>query len=156
MPEFAIIKKRGRPSHAPNDMTRRLVQFLKIAGYRETDIADAAGIGASTLSKHYRDELDNAKPRVDAQMTSTLVMLGTGGPGEGAWKSANVAANLFYHKAYMGKNERQQIMHSGAVGSYDLSKLTDEQLEQLERILSLTPASESRGDPSGASAAFPA
>jgi hypothetical protein len=151
MPEFA---QGASKAHEVNDTTRRFVQFLRVAGYTQVQIARVAGIDEGTLRKYYRDELDNAKARVDAQMANTLVMQGLGGGGADGWKNANIAANIFYHKVYMGKNERSQMVHSGAVGMFDLSKLTDEQLEQYERLLSIATVVD-RSDAGGSEGGAP-
>lgn len=60
--------------------------------------------------------------------------------------SAKVAAaNALLDRAY-GK-PRQSVEHSGSVGTYDLSKLSDDELDRLESILG--PLALAGGDTSG-------
>lgn len=65
---------------------------------------------------------------------------------KGESESARVAAsNSILDRAY-GKPV-QAVQHSGAVGTYDLTKVSDEDLERLEAILG--PIADSGGDQGG-------
>jgi phage terminase small subunit len=47
------------------------------------------------------------------------------------------------------KEPKQEVGHSGAVGSYDLSKLSDDELKRVEAILSRAAISGPAGVPGG-------
>jgi hypothetical protein len=151
MPSFP--GKHGPKPHAPTEQLRNLVKWLRIAGYRETKVAEAMSLDAKTIRKHYREELDHSKGRVDAMVTSSLVMNAVGGP-EKDWQKANMSAAIWYTKTQMGWHEpKQEIEHSGAVGVYDperLKDMSDVELTTLAAILArLTPQSSTPDDNSG-------
>jgi len=76
---------------------------------------------------------------------AALVHVATKGESE----SARVAAsNALLDRAY-GKPS-QSVQHSGAIGSYDLTKVTDDDLDRLEAILG--PIADTGGDTGGAEA----
>jgi phage terminase small subunit len=72
----------------------------------------------------------------------TLADIAKDGESESARVSASVA---ILDRAY-GKPS-QSVQHSGSVGTYDLSRMTDEQLDKLESILG--PLALAGGDQSG-------
>lgn len=124
-------KRNGRPPHIPTDQLRGLVKWLRIAGYREDKVAEAMGLDAKTLRKHYRDELDNAKAQTDAMVTNGLVLNAIGGP-KGAWEKVNITAAIFYAKTQMGWKETTAFEHAGKDGApIKIESLTDAQLEIL-------------------------
>lgn len=49
-----------------------------------------------------------------------------------------------------GSHKPTKLLHSGAIGSYDLTKVTDDDLDRLEAILG--PLADTGGDPGGAEA----
>lgn len=109
-------------------------------GVLQPEMARVLGITPKTLRKFYADEIEHAKLRTDALMVSTLILNATGGPKQ-KWDQANITALIFYMKTRMGwKEPAQALHHSGAVGSYDLTGLTDEQFNDLEKIILALPA----------------
>ena len=56
----------GRPAHQPTDQNRLQVKTLAAVGIRYEDIATKLGISADTLTRYYRQELDDG--RVDAYL----------------------------------------------------------------------------------------
>lgn len=92
-------------------------------GIPEGDISRVVGVDAKTLRKHYRDELDLGETKANAQVAGFLF---------NAAKSGNVSAQIFWLKTRARwKEVAAEHRHSGAVGSYDLTKLTDEELERI-------------------------
>jgi len=146
--------KPGPKPHQPDDRLRGLVKWLRIAGYREDQVAEAMSVDAKTLRKHYRDELDHAKAQTDAMVTNSLVLNAVGGPQQD-WRQANVSAAIWYSKTRMGWREpRQEIEHSGVVGVYAPEKLKDLSDEELNALASIVarlapPSSAPDGDPGG-------
>lgn len=150
-------KPTGRPAHEPNNQRRETVRMLIIGGYRQDSVAEVLGIDPKTLRAHYRNELNLAKSTVDAMVTMTIVkkMLGettvTDEKGNVSkvydHKEAESDLLKFYSARRMGwKEPKQEINHSGSVGQYDLTKLTDEELDRVESILGRAAISSGDGD----------
>ena len=111
----------GRRSHVPDPAMRRQVETMSAYGIPETDIARVVGIDPKTLRKHYRDELDLAQTKANAQVAGYLF---------NAAKNGNVTAQIFWLKTRAKwRDAAMEIRHSGAIGrKEDLSKLSDEEL----------------------------
>ena len=126
----------GRPEHVPTDRDRNYVRIMHSGGKTQAQICEVIGISPNTLAKHYPDELRTAKHTADAAVIMTLHNLATGGPGPDAWKKANVSAAIFWAKTRMGwKEPKNELVHSGAVGTFDLTRVTDDELATLKTIL---------------------
>jgi hypothetical protein len=135
----------GKPTYVPTDEARKMVDAMAAYGIPQPQIAAVLGIHQETLRKHFRKELDTAYIKANSSVAQYLF--------ENA-KSGNVTAQIFWLKTRAGWKEPPQAhQHSGAVGTYDLSKLSEDELERLEAILSRTesPANPS-GDPGGVGA----
>lgn len=104
------------------------------AGRRKGAVARATKEHKATLSELARAHTDVA--------LAALVKVATKGESE----SARVAAaNALLDRAY-GK-PRQSVEHSGAVGTYDLTKVSNDDLARLEAILG--PLADAGGDQGG-------
>lgn len=119
--------KGGRPSHKPDDASRRSVQAMAGYGILEIDIAKVVGIDPKTLRKHYRDELDTGHIRANARVAESLYQQAING---------NVTAGIWWTKARMGWSEKTYIDHTSGDGSMsprgiDASKLSDLALREL-------------------------
>jgi hypothetical protein len=72
-------------------------------------------------------------------VTQSIVLMAIGGPGKGDWTKASPSMASFYAKTRMGwKDPKLDVALSGAVGHYDLSGLTDEEVERVTEILERT------------------
>jgi hypothetical protein len=91
-------------------------------GVPEFDVARVVGIDPKTLRKHYRDELDNGQIKATAKVAESLFRKAT---GEGP---QSVTAAIFWLKTKGGWRETPQ---SHQVAHYDVSRFTDEELEQI-------------------------
>ena len=69
-----------------------------------------------------------------ALLMQTAVMRAVGGP-EANWREADGQMTRWLLSVRYGLNDRVNVAHSGAVGTFDLSKLTDADLAHLESIL---------------------
>lgn len=86
------------------------------------------GIAPKTLRKYFRRELDRAHIVATAQVAGFLF---------DAAKKGNVSAMIFWMKTRGGWREQpQEHNHRGTVGTYDLTKASDSELQRLEEILS--------------------
>jgi transposase len=102
MPESA-----GRPPHEPTDQNKVQVKTLAAVGIRHEDIAAKLGISADTLTKYYRQELDDGRVDANAQIGKSLY--------EQA-KKGNTAAMIFWLKTRAGWKETQVTEHTGVDG----------------------------------------
>jgi hypothetical protein len=119
----------GRPPHRPDLPQRRQVETMAAYGIPETDIGRVLGIDPKTLRKHYRDELDLGAVKANVQIAGFLF---------NSAKNGNVSAQIFWLKTRARwKEPPAEHNHSGAVGTWDLTVLSDEDLETLARITNL-------------------
>jgi hypothetical protein len=115
----------GRRAHAPDPSQRRQVEALRAYGIPETDIARAVSIDPKTLRKCYREELDLGETKANAQVAGFLFT---------AAKNGNVTAQIFWLKTRARwKEAPAEFKHSGSVGSYDVTELSDADLERIAR-----------------------
>jgi len=91
----------GRPAHQPTDQNRLQVKTLAAV------IAAKLGISADTLTKYYRQELDDGRVDANAQIGKSLY--------EQA-KNGNTAAMIFWLKTRAGWKETQVNEHTGLDG----------------------------------------
>ena len=112
----------GRRAHQPDPSQRRQVEAMAACGIPETDIAEVLGIDPKTLRKCYRGEIDHGATKANAQVAGFLF---------NAAKSGNVSAQIFWLKTRARwKEAPSEHRIAAAVGSYDLSTLSDDELER--------------------------
>jgi hypothetical protein len=115
----------GRRAHQPDPSQRRQVEAMTAYGIPEIEIARAMGIDPKTLRKCYRAELDLGGTKANAQVAGFLFA---------AAKNGNVTAQIFWLKTRARwKEAPAEFKHSGAVGTYDASQLSDAELERICR-----------------------
>jgi hypothetical protein len=132
----------GRPEHAPDKRARRLVEMLSMLNFRQETIADVLGCDGKTLRKHYRRELDVSYAELGAQLMNVGVRRALGAYGGSKPDEAQpdpekvdpVLWKFLMERRFGMVPPPQRLQHSGAVGSYDLSALSDEDLDRLEQI----------------------
>ena len=73
--------KGGRPSHAPTEKDRQMVEVL--AGYAipVDKIAAVVGVDTKTLTKHYGEQLTRGAATVEAKLVGNLLRLASGTDG---------------------------------------------------------------------------
>jgi hypothetical protein len=114
--------------HKATPAKRRVVLQMAAYGIPHKHIAEAIDCAPSAIGRHYPDELRKAKPLADTKVAHSLFLNAT--------KHNNVTAQTFWLKTRAGwKEPKQEMQHSGAVGNYDLSKVSTEDLRKLDRIL---------------------
>ncbi|MGP9819200.1 terminase small subunit [Salinarimonas sp. NSM] len=126
---------------------RTQVEAYALAGYKPNDGHAARLAGNGRVRARIAELQGRAAERtavtiesLTAELEEARALAKAQGQAGGA-----VAATMGKAKLHGLLVERRH--HSGAVGSYDLSKLTDEELERLESILG--PIADAGGDPSG-------
>ena len=126
----------SRKAHLPDPAQRKQVEAMAAYGIPEEDIARVVAIDPKTLRKHYRDELDLGETKANAQVAGFLFS---------AARNGNVTAQIFWLKTRARwKETPSEHWHSGAVGTFDMTHLTDAALERMvaaspEAITSLAP-----------------
>jgi hypothetical protein len=127
----------GRKPHVSTEQSRKFVEAMAATKMTQAEIATVIGVSIPTLLKFYRHELKTAALRANATVGATWFQAATGG---GKWQDANMTAMIWWTKVHMkAKEPIQEVRHSGAIGSYDITKLSDEDLDHLHAILSRTP-----------------
>ena len=111
----------GRRAQRPDATSRRQVEAMAAHGVPELNIASVIGIDPKTLRKHYRHELDNGQVKATAKVAESLFRKAT---TEGP---QSVTAAIFWLKTKGGWRETSQ---DHRVGFYDLSKITEEELDR--------------------------
>ena len=144
-PNACERRKPGRPPHRPTAYWRGQVDAYASCGASHASIAKVIGIDEKTLRKHYAGELDVAAIKANAAVGRTAFLMATGGPRR-LWRQAVPSMTIFWLKTRMGWKETAQVQHTGAVGSYDYSKLSDDDLARLDAILALAEVSPGDGD----------
>jgi hypothetical protein len=98
----------SRRPHAPTKESRQIVQLHATIGTTQAVIADILGIDGKTLTKYYREELDQALARANASVGGALFNKAKGG---------DTAAMIFWMKTRAGWREKNEIDHTSSDGS---------------------------------------
>ena len=118
----------SRKAHNPDPVQRRQVETMAAYGIPETDISAVVGIDPKTLRKHYRDELDQAQTKANAQVAGFLF---------NSARNGNVTAQIFWLKTRASwKETPYEHRHTGALATFDVREMSD---EELERMIFSTP-----------------
>ncbi|MBR9703619.1 hypothetical protein GOV10_06260, partial [Candidatus Woesearchaeota archaeon] len=115
------IKKRdekGRiTAHKPTEKSRIEVGALVSFGHTQEDIAKHLHIDADTLAKHYREELDNAKLRANAQVSGSLFRK--------AVEQDELSAQIFWLKTQAGWSENKDVKNLTSAIDSLVDKIND-------------------------------
>jgi hypothetical protein len=112
----------SRRAHRPDPALRRQVETMAAYGIPEADIALVVGIDPKTLRKHYRQELDLAQTKANAQVAGFLF---------NSARNGNVTAQIFWLKTRAcWKEAPSEHRHVAALGTFDLRTMSDEELER--------------------------
>lgn len=121
----------GRPPHEPTAAGRSQVETLSGYGLSHASIATFIGVARQTLENHYQTELDMGACKANTKVAAAQFARATQ-----VNHPQGVAAGIWWEKTRSGMREpKQELAHSGAIGTFDLSKLTDAELTTLEPIL---------------------
>jgi len=123
----------GRPTFVPTSEQRKQVEMMTGFGMPQEAIATlitnpstGKPIEADTLRKHFGDELRRGVAKANSLVGQSLFMQATGG---GDWTKAIPTAAIWWSKCRMGWKETIRHQHQ-----FDLSRLSDEELDAFERI----------------------
>jgi hypothetical protein len=117
----------SRNPHEPTHASRQLVKLHATIGTTQAVIADILGIDGKTLTKYYREELDQALAQANASVGGALFNKATKG---------DTTAMIFWMKTRAGWRERQQVDHTSSDGTMTpkfikLENLSSEALAEL-------------------------
>lgn len=116
----ATRNKGGRPEHEVTQRNRTLVQVMHAHGIPHHIIAYSLGITANTLRKHYREDLRDARLKVEAAMGAVIVQAAR----NGQWGAAK------YWLQTHGGPQWRVTEHRIVDGHIDY---TDTSMDELER-----------------------
>lgn len=138
-------------THWPGEDTRRQVTQLAGLGWTLEEIADFMGLHYQTVDKHYKEEIRKGRNSTYHVATAKLYE---------KIKQGDYKAITFWLRVQRGWKDSMTIKHEGAVVvdniASKLAGLTDEDLNDLERIAERLRGSTGPGDdPAGEGAAEP-
>lgn len=90
----------SRKAHEPTDITRQTVQLHATVGTPQETIAGLLGIDPKTLRLHYREELDFATAKANAQIGGALFNKA---------KNGDTAAQIFWMKTRAKWSETMNV-----------------------------------------------
>lgn len=144
----------GPKGHVPTPETRRTVEAMAAYGIPAEEVAEVLGVARSTLFKRYARELKLGSTKANAKIGETLFQAAqlavvyetdelTGRRRPAGTDKGGITAAIFWMKTRGGWSEKikhvggdkgdepVKVQHSTGI---DLSKLSTEQLLQLEQI----------------------
>jgi transposase-like protein len=117
----------SRNPHEPNDKTKAEVAALISYGVPVKQVAAYIGIDDKTLSKYYREIMDEAMAKAHGQVGRYLFQGASGALLEkGASHSDCLRAAMFYAKTQMGFKETDRVETTGVDGGPIENKWTIE------------------------------
>jgi hypothetical protein len=124
----------GQPAYVATDKDRKVVEAMIAYGIPQLEVARAIGIGLSTLTKYYRDEVDRAATQANAKVIGNLFKQAT----KDDFKA--IPAAIFWAKTRLQWRETNRHEHVGSDGgpitTLNLAGATDGQLKLLEYFVS--------------------
>jgi hypothetical protein len=128
-PETAKAERKvGRPKHEATARNRIIVQIMHAHGIPHHIIGHAIGIDPTTLRRHYKEELRDARLKVEAAMGVAVVQ---------AARNGNWGAAKYWLQTH-GSPDWKVSEHRTIDGHLDLTDTTTDELErrraELERL----------------------
>ena len=132
-------KSAGKPrhpkqiKHIPSDETRKMIANMASYGLDVITISKLAGIAPNTLYRHYKHEMTTSAARKDLLVLQSAFLKAVGGPDQN-WEKADAAMQKWWIGVRQGwRPPADRSINTNL--NMDLSKLTDRQLDELERIM---------------------
>ena len=110
----------GRPRWEPTALERAKIEVAAAMGWKQDQIARAIGVSIDSLERHCRKELDAGADAANLKVGGALYAKAMKG---------DTGAIIWWEKTRGGMADRTRH-------EFDLTRLSDEELDQLERIRS--------------------
>jgi hypothetical protein len=120
----------GRPTHVPNERTRKMVLTARGMGLEQIRIAALLDIDPKTLRKFYRRELDTGVERANLSVATALHKRATSGK--------DTIASIFWMKARAGWVDTVRNVHEGLPEKITVS-FAMPSLEDKSAMIDVTP-----------------
>jgi DNA-binding CsgD family transcriptional regulator len=130
-------RKRGNPAFVATELQRILTKILAAAGHTQKAIADRLGVSVDTLQRHLKDEFDEGRDFANSSVGEVLL-------GQAMTGDVKAIAEWFDRRGGPDWRRRTASEQSGPGGGpirisaepprRDLSMLTEEELENWERL----------------------
>jgi hypothetical protein len=136
--------------HVPSPETRKMIANMASYGLNVLTIVKLTGLSSATIYRHYGHEMQTAAAQKDLVVLQSAFLSAIGGP-ERNWEKADKPMQRWWiERRQPGwAPPPQRTMNINA--NMDLSRLSDEQLDELERILEAASpeGADDRGDSAG-------
>jgi hypothetical protein len=120
-----------RSDHQPSPEMRKTIANMAGYGLDVLTISKLAGIDPTTIYRHYRHEMQTASAQKDLMVLQSAFLKAVGGP-EQNWEKADAGTQRWWIERRQGwQAPPQRIINE----RMDLSRLSDRQLDELERIM---------------------
>lgn len=121
--------RKGR--HIPSPEMRKTISNMASYGLDVLTISRLAGINATTIYKHYGHEMKTASAQKDLMVLQGAFLKAVGGPDQN-WEKADGHMQRWWIERRQGWQAPPQRIITERM---DLSRLSDRQLDELERIM---------------------
>ena len=121
--------RKGR--HIPSPEMRKTISNMASYGLDVLTISKLAGIDATTIYRHYGHEMKTASAQKDLLVLQGAFLKAVGGPNQN-WEKADGNMQRWWIERRQGWQAPPQRIISERM---DLSRLSDRQLDELERIM---------------------
>lgn len=132
-----------RIAHHPTDESRKMIANMSSYGLDVLMVAKLSGISPPTLYKYYRHELTTSAAKKDLAVLQSAFLKAVGGP-EQNWEKADAAQQRWWIGARQGWRPPPD-RSINANFNMDLQRLSDRQLDELERIMEAAALEPGRG-----------
>jgi hypothetical protein len=125
-------RKAAMETYQPNDEMRRTIANMASYGLDVMTISKLVELAPMTIYRHYGHEMKTAAAKKDLMVMQTGFLKAVGGP-EQNWEKADAAMIRWWisvRQNWQLPAQRTINLHA----TLDLSKLSDQQLDELERI----------------------
>jgi hypothetical protein len=122
---------RKKDAHIPSPEMRKTISNMASYGLDVLTISKLAGISPPTIYKHYGHEMKTASAQKDLLVLQGAFLKAVGGPNQN-WEKADGQMQRWWIERRQGWQAPPQRIITERM---DLSRLSDRQLDELERIM---------------------
>jgi hypothetical protein len=119
--------------HRPNEEMRRTIANMASYGLDVLTISKLISLSPSTIYRHYKIEMQTAAAKKDLMVLQSAFLKAVGGPDQN-WEKADAAMQRWW----ISVRQSWQLPATRNINAninLDLTKLSDAQLDELERIM---------------------